>query len=924
MTVALGPKGNDLVFNGKLSSLSAEEAYTHLTTPVFGTDVIYDVPNHILMEQKKFVKIGLTTETFRAYVPMIIEEVKTYLETSPLFGKNKISGISSLTKALPEITIFTASRTLQGKEIRKNFNTSFAKLYHDLDKGFTPINFLVPWLPLPKNRLRNAAQKKMAQIYMNIIKERRTANHHPEEDMIWNLMNQQYKDGRMLTDKEIAHLMIGILMAGQHTSAATGTWALLHLAEKPEYIKLLLKEQKRVFGDNLNDLTYDHLKDLELLTCVIRETLRLHPPLHSIMRKVKSPIPIENSPYIIPKDYYLLAAPGVSSIDEKYFKDALKFIPERWRYEKNTDNSDEIDYGYGLVTKGASSPYLPFGAGRHRCIGEQFAYMQLGTIITTFVHELEWTLPKNQATIPEPDYTDNINKNTSQSYIQHLDPEEIYVREEKIGSGSFGSVYKGYKNKKYIPKSFICSSFNKKTLRPVAIKIIDLESTEDEVEDVMLEISILSPNISSQLNSQFITRYYGSYLKDTRLWIIMEYCSGGSCSNLMKPKPIEEEYIAIIMREILRGLEYLHNEGKLHRDIKAANILLNSTGDVKLADFGVSGQLTATMNRKNTFVGTPFWMAPEVIKQSGYDFKADIWSLGITAIELAKGEPPYAELHPMKVLFLIPKNDPPLLDGPFSSIFKDFVRLCLQKDTNNRPSAKELLKHRFIRMAKKTSYLTELIERHKRWMAHKKYQKYDEETKKHEKQPLDCHIPQSLKNSFILTENSNYDSCTIREIYSRKENIPPNEFIKESFSPIQSVLKPTEIINNLKSNSCSINSNIQSKHSLNSDYDPHNSFQEPSNFISENHTTSTNSLYNNSSEKQIQWEPIITHAFKILEDQHFISSEAHIYLKKLKTMFQEVDENCPNLINFLMNEIFINENIKNYTKNMQNLQLLQF
>ncbi|QSL66609.1 hypothetical protein MERGE_000991 [Pneumocystis wakefieldiae] len=382
-----------------------EEAYTHLTTPVFGEDVVYDVPNNVLMEQKKFVKTGLTIDTFRAYVPLIIEEVKMYLETSPIFGKDKLSGISSLMKALPEITIFTASRTLQGKEVRNNFDASFAKLYHDLDGGFTPINFLIPWLPLPKNRLRDAAQKKMAQIYMDIIKQRRKTCQHEEEDMIWNLMNQNYKDGRKLTDKEIAHLMIAILMAGQHTSAATGCWALLHLAEKPKYIKLLLEEQKRVFGDSLDNLTYDNLKDMELLSYVIRETLRLHPPLHSIIRKVKSPIQIENSPYIIPDNHYLLAAPGVSSIDEEYFKDALEFIPERWKYEKNTEDSEKIDYGYGLVTKGAFSPYLPFGAGRHRCIGEQFAYMQIGTIITTFVHELEWTLPKDKTTIPKPDYS---------------------------------------------------------------------------------------------------------------------------------------------------------------------------------------------------------------------------------------------------------------------------------------------------------------------------------------------------------------------------------------------------------------------------------------------------------------------------------------------------------------------------------------
>ncbi|QRV89768.1 cytochrome P450 family protein [Ceratobasidium sp. AG-Ba] len=430
MTVALGPKGSNFILGGKLSQVSAEDAYTHLTTPVFGKDVVYDVPNHVLMEQKKFVKFGLTTENFRAYVDMITEEtndlIRKDLSVAACPRDSQGWGRFHAFKTLAQLTILTASRTLQGKEVRSSLDKSFADLYQDLDGGFTPINFLFPNLPLPSYWRRDRAQKKMSDFYVDIINKRKTGNQEHEHDILAALATQHYKDGRPLSDREMAHIMIALLMAGQHTSSATSSWALLHLADRPDVAQMLYEEQVKSFGNSdgtLRPLTYEEMKDLPVLNAVIRETLRMHPPIHSIIRKCIGDMVVptslaapagkssEGQSYVIPKGHYLLACPAVAQVDPLIWRDAQTWDPLRWLDPTgaaaqagtmyNDENGEKVDYGWGAVSKGTESPYQPFGAGRHRCIGEQFAYVQLGAILSTVVRSMELRIEHR---VPEHNY----------------------------------------------------------------------------------------------------------------------------------------------------------------------------------------------------------------------------------------------------------------------------------------------------------------------------------------------------------------------------------------------------------------------------------------------------------------------------------------------------------------------------------------
>ena len=422
VTVCLGPKGSDTILNGKLKDVCAEDVYSPLTTPVFGSDVVYDCPNAKLMEQKKvsgqglnrvglltrrqFVKYGLTTEALRSYVTLIQKETQDYAKNNPIFQGE--SGTANITDAMAELTLYTASRSLQGKEVREKFDATFADLFHALDQGFSPINFMLPWAPLPHNKKRDIAREKMVATYMDIIRVRRKEGQDEgSEDMIRNLMNCVYKDGTPVPDKEVAHMMIALLMAGQHSSSATTAWIMLHLADRPDIVDELLEEQRRVLGSDLPPLTYDNMQLLPLHTHVVKETLRIHVPIHSVIRNVKSPVQVEGTPYTIPSSHWALASPGASSRMEEYFPNPLKWDPHRWEGElmSKVENDEKVDYGYGMISKGANSPYLPFGAGRHRCIGEQFAYLQIGTIVATWVRLLKMKSFDKKKSIPDTDYS---------------------------------------------------------------------------------------------------------------------------------------------------------------------------------------------------------------------------------------------------------------------------------------------------------------------------------------------------------------------------------------------------------------------------------------------------------------------------------------------------------------------------------------
>lgn len=380
LTFLVGPEAQEPFFSGTDVELDQNEPY-NFAVPLFGPGVVYDVPLDVRQQQLKFLRSALRSEVMKTYVSPIVFEAKSY------FNKWGNSGVVVLRDELARLIILTASRALMGDDVRERLSGKVAELFQSLDEGLTTITMFWRDAPTAAHKRRDAARIEMCNLFSQIIDERRANPDIKHDDVLQSFMEQKYKDGRSMSNAELAGMMIAMLFAGQHTSSVTSSWTGLFLLNNPEHLKRVLaelEENRKKYGD---DLTMEALEDMPFLHACMLEALRLHPPIIFLMRKLM--VDKEFSGYSVPKGDTLFTSPALAGRVNSNWTNPEKYDPDRWLPPREED-------------KAQKHGFIGFGSGRHICLGEQFGYLQVKTIWATLFRNFTFELVDP---FPEPDYS---------------------------------------------------------------------------------------------------------------------------------------------------------------------------------------------------------------------------------------------------------------------------------------------------------------------------------------------------------------------------------------------------------------------------------------------------------------------------------------------------------------------------------------
>lgn len=394
LTFLIGPEVSAPFFQMNDEQMSQSEVYGFMT-PVFGKGVVYDAEIKQRQQQMQTMANGLKSARLRDYIPRIEKECRAYF--SEKWGD---SGECDLLEVLSELTILTSSRCLHGDDVRENLFADVARIYHDLDKGVTPLSFFFPYAPTPAHKLRDQARQEMINIFSKIIKARREKGVTAEDqsDILQLYIDFHYKNtNQQLTDEEIVGLLIALLFAGQHTSSISSTWTAMFLLHNPKCLEKVFAEQHKVLdgenGTNLAtaEVNFDHIAQMSYLENCVKEALRLFPPLIMLMRMALVDVEVKDGDksFVIPKGDIVITSPAVASRLDSVFTSPNEYDPDRFG-----DERQEHKKPYA---------YLGFGGGRHACLGQQFGLLQVKTILSLLFRNYKLELLEKD--FPEPDYT---------------------------------------------------------------------------------------------------------------------------------------------------------------------------------------------------------------------------------------------------------------------------------------------------------------------------------------------------------------------------------------------------------------------------------------------------------------------------------------------------------------------------------------